>query len=55
MEKSAENCKISQKSGISKQILDKIRVQQCENLQYLKDILISLYTVFILSKILFGF
>ena len=55
MEKSAENCKISQKSGISKQILDKIRVQQCEILQCLKDILISFYNFFILSKNLFGF
>ena len=31
MEKFAENCKISQKSEVSRQILDKIGVQLCEN------------------------
>ena len=30
MEKFAENCKISQKFGVSRQILDKIGVQLCE-------------------------
>ena len=36
MEKSAENRKIPQKFGISRQILDKMRVRQCENLHCLK-------------------
>ena len=33
MEKSTKNCKISKKIGISSQILDKIGIQKCENLQ----------------------
>ena len=32
MEKFAENCKISQKFGVSRQIMDKIGVQLYENL-----------------------
>ena len=32
MEKFAENCKVSQKFGVLRQILDKIGVQLCENL-----------------------
>ena len=32
----AENCEISQKFGILRQILDKIVVQLCENLHCLK-------------------
>ena len=47
MDKPTENCKISQKFGISSQILNKIRVQQFKNLHSLKDILINFYTVFI--------
>ena len=43
MEKFAENCKISQKFGVSRQILDKIGVQLRENLHSLKDILISFH------------
>ena len=31
MEKFAENCKTFQNFGVSKQILDKIGVQLCEN------------------------
>ena len=45
MEKFAENCKISQKFEISRQILEKIVVQLCENC--LKDILISFHMRFI--------
>ena len=33
MEKIAENCKISQKFWVLRQILDKMDVQLCENLQ----------------------
>ena len=45
MEKLAENPKTYQKCGVSRQILDKIGAQLCENLDYLKlkDILISFY------------
>ena len=41
MEKFAENCKISQKFEVPRQILDKIGVQLCESLHSLKDISIS--------------
>ena len=47
MEKFAENCKISQKFGVSSQMSDKIGIQLCENLHYLKDILISFHIFFI--------
>ena len=47
MEKFVENSKISQRFGVSRQILNKIGVQLCENLYYLKDILISFYMFFI--------
>ena len=47
MEKIAENCKIFQKFGVSRQILDEIGVQLCENLHCLKDILISFHIFFI--------
>ena len=43
MEKIAENCKISQIIGISRDILDKIVVQLCAILYCLKDILISFH------------
>ena len=47
MEKFAENCKIYQKFGVSRQNMDKIGVQLCENLHFLKDILISFHIFFI--------
>ena len=47
MEKFAENCKISQKFEVSRQILDKIGVQLCENLYCLKDVLIGFHMLFI--------
>ena len=50
MEKFVENSKISQRFGVSRQILNKIGVQLCENLYYLKDILISFYMFFISWK-----
>ena len=52
MEKFAENCKTSQKFGVLRQILDKISVQLCENLYYLKvkDILISFYDFYFMKK-----
>ena len=37
MEKFAENCKISQKSGVSRRVLNKICVQLWDNLHCLKD------------------
>ena len=54
MEKFVENCKISQRFGVSRQILNKIGVQLCENLHYLKDILISFYMFLFHEKILSG-
>ena len=56
MEKFAENCKTSKKFGVSRQILDKIGVKLCENLDYLKvkDILISFYVFYFMEKILSG-
>ena len=55
MEKFAENCKISQKFGVSRQILDKIGVQLRENLHSLKDIFNKLSYIFIFhEKILSG-
>ena len=47
MEKFAENCKIYQKFGVSRQNMDKIGVQLCENVHFLKDILISFHIFFI--------
>ena len=47
MEESTENLKISQKFGMSRQILGKICVQQCESLHCLKDISISFYFLFL--------
>ena len=55
MEKFAENCKISQKIGVSREILGKIVVQLCENLHCLKDILISFHIFFISRKIFVWF
>ena len=37
MEKFAENCKISQKFGVSRQIMDKIGVQLYENLYIMSE------------------
>ena len=54
MEKYAKNCKISQRFGTSRQILDKIRAQQCENLYYLKEVLISFYIFLFHEKFLSG-
>ena len=52
MEKFAENCKTFQNFGVSKQILDKLGVQLCENSDYLKlkDILISFYVFYFMKK-----
>ena len=51
MEKFAENWKISQKCGVSRQILNKIGVQLCENLYCcLKDILLSIHFFFCFMK-----
>ena len=47
MEKFAENCKISQKFEVSRQILDKIGVELCDNIYCLKEILISFHMLFI--------
>ena len=51
MKKFVENYKISreisQKFEVSRQILDKIGVQLCENLYCLKDMLISFHMFFI--------
>ena len=52
MEKFVENCKTSQTFGVSRQILDKIGVQLCENLYCLRDILISFHMLH--EKILSG-
>ena len=49
MNKFAENCKISQKFGVSRQILDKKGVQLCENLHCLKDS-VSFHIVFFMKK-----
>ena len=54
MEKIAENCKISQKIGVSRQILDKMDIQLCENLHCLKDILISFHIFLFHEKTLSG-
>ena len=50
MEKSAENCKISQKFGISSQMMDKTRAQKWENLHCQKEILIGFYIFFNFMK-----
>ena len=52
MEKLAENSKTYKKCGVSRQYLDKIGVQLCENLDYLKwkDILISFYVFYFIKK-----
>ena len=50
MKKSAGNCKTSQKFGVSRQVLDKIRAHQCENLHCLKDILINFHIFFYFMK-----
>ena len=51
MKKFVENYKISreisQKLEVSRQILDKIGVQLCENLYCLKDVLIGFHMLFI--------
>ena len=52
MEKFVENCKISQRFGVSRQISDKIGVQLDEKLYCLKDILISFHMLH--EKILSG-
>ena len=50
MMKFAENCKTSQRFWVSRQILDKIGVQLCENLYCLKDILISFHVFYFMKK-----
>ena len=52
MEKFVENCKISQRFGVSRKILHKICVQLCENLYCLKvkDILISFRVFYFMKK-----
>ena len=52
MEKFAENWKTFKKFGVSRQILEKIGAQLCENLYYLKvkDILISFYVLYFMRK-----
>ena len=50
MEKIVENCKISQRFGVSRLILDKIGVQSCESLYYLKDILTSFHVFYFMKK-----
>ena len=52
MEKVAENCKSSQKFGVSRQILDKMVVQLWENFYYLKvkNILISFHAFYFMKK-----
>ena len=50
MERFVQNCKISQRSGVSRQILDKISVQLCENLYCLKEILVTFHYVFYFMK-----
>ena len=47
MEKFVQNCKISQRFGVSRQILNNIGVQLCENLYCLKDILVRNHMFFI--------
>ena len=54
MEKFVENYKISQRFGVSRQILDKIGVQLCKNLYFLKEILISFHMFLFHEKILSG-
>ena len=52
MKKFAENCKNSQKFGVSDKFWTKIDVQLCESLGYLKvkDILISFYVFSFMKK-----
>ena len=52
MVKFAKHCKTSQKFEVSRQILDKLGVQLCENLYYLKvkDILIIFYVFYFMKK-----
>ena len=50
MEKFVENCKISQRFRESRQVLDKIAVQLCENLYCLKGILISFHVFYFMKK-----
>ena len=50
MEKFVQNCKISQRFGVSRKILDKLSVQLCENLFCLKDILVSFRMFFYFMK-----
>ena len=50
MEKFVQNCKVPQIFGVSRQILDKISVQLCENLYCLKDNLVNFHYVFYLMK-----
>ena len=54
MEKFVENYKISQRFGVSRQILDKIGVQLCKNLYCLKEISISFHMFLFHEKILSG-
>ena len=54
MEKFVENYKISQRFGVSRQILDKIGVQLCKNIYCLKEILISFHMFLFHEKILSG-
>ena len=52
MEKFAENYKTSKKFRVSRQFLDKIGNQFCENLYYMKvkDILISFHVFYFMKK-----
>ena len=50
MVKFVENCKISQRFGVSRQILEKIGVQLCEKLICLKCILISFHVFYFIKK-----
>ena len=50
MEKFVQNCKISQRFGVSTKILDKIGVQLCGNVYCLKDILVNFHMFFYFMK-----
>ena len=54
MERFVENCKISQRFEVSRQMLDKIGVQLCENFYCLKKILISFHMFLFHQKIMSG-
>ena len=54
MENIAKNCKMYQKFGVSRQILDKTGVQLCENFHCLEEILIIFHIFLFHEKILPG-